>query len=334
MSDGLVCAVSTIKDTLPNIESYVARNLAGGVDHLVIFLDDPTREVKRALAEHPNVTCVPASGGWWRGQRPVQLNDRQRINANAASQALAQAGWANWLFHVDGDEVVRVDRARLAALPATVRAVRLATREAVSQLRWEEPVRWFKRPLDESQLTLLTQLGVIDKPQNGAYFHGHAIGKSGVRPGSGAWLTLHDPIGEDGGSVDTAEDDAFQVLHFESYSGEDFVRKWSALASTGAKVRFRPGRQPILVAVQALLAAELPVEVTERYLLRIFEATTLDDLDTLRDLALLDEIDPAVPLHEPRAITDDQRAALERGLDVARSGDKDAFRPPALRADK
>ena len=62
MSGGLVVCASTVKDTLANLQRYVDGNLAGGADHLVVFLDAPddpaTPEVRDFLDAHPHVTCV------------------------------------------------------------------------------------------------------------------------------------------------------------------------------------------------------------------------------------------------------------------------------------
>jgi hypothetical protein len=220
----LVFTVSTVKDTPARIQELVARNLANGVDHLFILLDAENPEAQEQLAAHPHVTCIRTGRDWWHGGRPSQLNNRQRINANAVARVLADARCGTWLFHIDGDEVVHVDRDVLAAAPRDVRAVRLATREAVSQVRWDRPPTYFKRPLTRVQLRLLVELGVLETPTNGAYFHGHFDGKTGVRPGTGAWLTLHDPIDDACREVEQYADPGLVVLHYESYSAEEFAR--------------------------------------------------------------------------------------------------------------
>lgn len=51
----LVCTVSTVKDTLHNVEAFVGRNLAAGVDHMFVFLDAPdpeTQFVARPASPH------------------------------------------------------------------------------------------------------------------------------------------------------------------------------------------------------------------------------------------------------------------------------------------
>lgn len=331
MTGGLVCTVSTVKDTLPRVQRFVAANLAGGVDHLFVLLDGGGPDVGSWCADHPHVTGVRTDQAWWHGGRPQQLNERQRINANAVLAALREVGCADWLFHIDGDEVVQVDRARLADAPPTVPAARLGVLEAVAQPRWVGWPTWFKRPLSGDELALLATLGMIDAPRQGAYFHGHAEGKVGVRPEAEVWLTLHDPVDAERRSVETYVDPALRVLHYESYSGEEFVRKWLALVEAGPSLRLRPGRHGTWAAVRALRELALPPEVAERYLLRIFEETTSDDFEALQELGLLVEADPDRGTHRPAQLDDHTRSALDAAIAAVTAAPKSSFRPPAKR---
>ena len=88
----------------------VRRNLAGGVDHLIVYLDDEQPEVEKFLAASPNVTCITTHRDWWHGGRQAELNDRQRTHATLALRMLSGFAWAHWMFHIDGDEVVHIDR--------------------------------------------------------------------------------------------------------------------------------------------------------------------------------------------------------------------------------
>ncbi|WP_110182680.1 glycosyltransferase family 2 protein [Nocardioides solisilvae] len=313
----MLLTASTVLDRPANVEHFVRSNLALGVDHMVVFLDSPRAEgqdeVRAWLDSVPQVTAVPAGRDWWRGERPAGLNVRQRINANAVVRALADQPWASWVFHLDGDEVFAGDRRVLDALPATTAAAWLTPLEAVSEPDPpRRPVR-FKRLLDDADLNLLHVLGVIGAPTNGAYFHGHVLGKSGVRPASGLRLTLHEAVDAEGGLAPRAEDPALRVLHYDAVSGAEFVRKWTAMLGAGP-ARFRPDRAPVAEALRALVGRDLPPEVAERHLRRIYDATTRDDVTTLDELGLLVEVDPARGGHRPAPLDEAQRAALEAGL--------------------
>jgi Glycosyl transferase family 2 len=328
-SGGLVVVASTVKDTLSNIERYVAGNLAGGADHLVVFLDDPddhsTPEVRAFLDEHPHVTCVVTDDVWWSDERPEHLNTRQRGNANVVKALASTLDWAEWVFHVDADEIVQLDRAVLDGVPASQPAVSLAPLEAVSRKSWDADPTWFKRQLEPDDLTLLKVLGVIDRAANGAYFHGHVEGKCGLRPTTDLWLTLHHVVDAGKHEIEAYDDAAsLRVLHYESYSGEEFVRKWSSMLAAGPLANFRPAREPTAIAVQTLIAKGLSPEQARPYLMRIFERTTEDDIDSLRDLGLLEYVDPRAGTHTPLALPD---GSLPELLDAVRREPKRPFHP-------
>jgi hypothetical protein len=287
---------STVKDSLENVEFFVGANLGSGVDHMFVFLDAPgeidQREVAAWLEEHPHVTCIPTTPrAWWSDGRPRSLNVRQRINANWARAVLAPFSWAEWLFHVDGDEVACLDREALAAVPAELDAVWLGPWEAVSEWATVGRPTQFKRLLDERELNLLHLLGTIAEPSNQVYFHGHVMGKAGVRPHSGLGLTLHDAVSEDGRPQPRHEDARLHVLHYDAPSGEEFVRKWTALAKAGP-ARYRKSRSGSVRAIRTLLALDLPDEIRAKYLRRLYDVTTRDDVELLHELGLLVEAAP------------------------------------------
>ncbi len=327
----MLITASTVKDTLPNVQRFVAGNLAGGVDHLVVFLDAPKAdgqlEVREWLEQQPQVTTVRTGKEWWAGDKPAQLNVRQRINANLLKHVLAAFDWAEWLFHIDGDEIVQIDRRVLDALPADVPAVRLAPLEAVSQMHWDDDPTWFKTLLNDGDLALLHTLGVIEKPKNGEYFHGHVEGKSGIRPRVEGWLTLHKAVDADREELEVFQHPTLRVLHYESFSGEDFVRKWIAMVGSGPSPTFRPVRGDTAASLYALINKNLDEERTRAYLIKLFERTTVDDLETLRDLDLLIEADPRQGTHQPADFPPGGRDGLNAALDELRAQPKRHFHP-------
>ncbi len=320
----MIATVSTVKDTLANVQRFVAGNLAGGVDHMVIFLDAPDAEVEAWLATQSHVSTVVADQEWWGRGRPADLNTRQRDHANIVRSLLTVVPGVDWIFHVDADEIVQVDRSVIDGLGGGVRNVRLQPLEAVSQMHWDGDPTWFKRLLGPEDLHLLEVLGVVSRPSNGVHFHGHVEGKVGMRPALDAWLTLHRIVDADREPLDTFEDDRLRMLHYESYSGEDFVRKWSTMLAAGPMPNFRKARQTTADAVRVLLDKPLDQDVRERYLAEIFRRTTEDDLVTLRDLGLLEQVDPRNGTHRPTPLPD--KEALDAMLGALRGVDKKAFR--------
>jgi hypothetical protein len=196
--------------------------------------------------------------------------------------------------------------------------------EAVSQLRPAGRPTRFKRLLDDPDLNLLHVLGAIDAPTNQAYFHGHVMGKSGVRPGSGLALTLHDAISPDGERQERHEDERLGLLHYDAVSGEEFIRKWSALARAG-HARYRASRQPMARALKTLAGKDVPEATREKYLRRIYELTTLDDVELLGELGLLEDVDPEHHGSEPRPLPEGAADQLAQRVEELQSAPKRSF---------
>lgn len=321
----MIVTVSTVKDRLPNVQRFVRGNLSGGADHMILFLDSPAPQVQEWLAEQPDVTTVVADRTWWQGTRPKLLNRRQQINANLAKAVLTTCGWAEWLFHVDADEFVRIDRAALDALPATRQVARLLPLEVVSRRHWEGEPDLFKRLLTEPELELLCALGKLSEPSNSLYFRSHIVGKVGVRPALDVRMHIHRATDRRKETLPAATAPGLRVLHLESYSGEEFVRKWTAMLGSGPSVNFGPARMRLATAMQALLAQELPEETAGRYLMEIYERHMADPLETLEDLGFLQRLSPSDGGLAPRSIADGRRSQLRTALEGLRNEDKTLF---------
>lgn len=321
----MIVAVSTIKDSAPNVRRFVSRNLANGVDHLVVFTEDTGAEAEALLDEHPAVTHVPTGGDWW-VDRPDDLNHRQRANANLARVLLAPFAWAEWLLHIDGDEVAVLDRDVVAGLPADQRTFRMLPLEAVSRDAWPEgEVTHFKRLLERDELGLLKMLGLVKQPDNMRYFHGHVRGKVGVRLRTDCRLGLHVVKGGRGRYVSTTPVDGLSVLHYDSATADEFVRKFMTLAGSGSSAVYRNSRTGPVNAMRTLAAMDLPDDVRARYLRRLYELTTQEDFETLHDLGLLVELRPDEGPHVPVPFPPDDLARFEALLAAAASEPRDAL---------
>lgn len=325
----MLIAVSTVMDTVDHVRRYVTGNLAGGVDHVVVFLDRPKgagqAEVAAFLDGHPHATCVRAGVDWWGEERPRELNERQCTNANLAQRVLADAGVRGWVAHVDGDEVLRCDRQVLDAVPADRTAVRFAVRETVSRRSWPGEPDQFKRELPEADLHLLHGLGLVEEPTNQSYFSGHLMGKSATRIEGPHRLTLHKVVDAAHAAVAPVEHDAFEVFHYESYSAEEFARKWTAMVASGPQASYRAERRSTAKTLRALINRGLPPEALERQIVRYYEQFLLEDADALADLGVLVETDPLRPLDADRVPVAVPAEAIAAGFAVAATASKTAY---------
>jgi Glycosyl transferase family 2 len=329
----VIVSVTTLKDSLANVRKLVSRNLNGGVDHLVVFLDGEQPEVEEFLSGHPDVTCVAAYGDWW-DERPDNLNRRQSTNSGLMSRMLDGYDWARWLVHIDGDEVARLDRGSLEAVTPDWQAVRLEPLEAVARMHADSDPVLFKRLLSKDELVLLSTLGVVAKSTNRTYFRGHVAGKLAVRPSKHLALTIHKAVTAEQEKVPVLRDGRQHVLHYESPNGDEFVRKWVALLTSGDAVRQVGPRAPMARALAALLRLGLGEGETAHFVRVIYERHAVDDVETLDRLGFLVRTDADAPMPAREPFQESAKQELRALVDRLRRESKRPFRPsaPVLRA--
>lgn len=329
MTEGLVCTVTTVKDTPANLRAFVRRNLAAGADHMFLFLDDGDAECHAALSEMDHVTPIRAAKGYWREDRPPSLNARQFVNANVVNFMLAAFDEVAWLFHIDGDECLDIDKGALFDLEPGRQVVKLQTLEAVSRPRWEGEVDKFKYPLEWDDLCLLNTLGVIKKPKLAHYFNGHTTGKPGVRPSLDYRLGIHRGVAHDGEKVEPVETEAFRVLHYESYSGEEFVRKWSAHLTSGTASSFSQRKDRLRSSISAVLTnSHLSDERKQELLMEVFRVHIQDDVEVLDELGFL--MTPSQERHgyQPSGFGRKETKQIRELVKLLRGADKRFFTYP------
>lgn len=328
----MICTVSTIKDSLTNVTRFVEGNLAAGADHLFVFLEGGDREVLAYLEEHPHATVVDSDEANRHNPQPDNLNARQTINANRVNVLLSDIESAQWLFHIDGDECLDIDKDRLLAIDGGVATVRLLPKESVSSSR-EGDDRYFKRLLAREELSLLTVLGLIDKPTNRSYFHGHVSGKVGIRPSLSFGMHIHQAriLGEDETTTDF-EADWLHLLHYESFTMEEFLRKWVAHLGAGEGAKFRGEKDLVRGAVSAVLAnPHLDEDERRRYLTEIYQRRIEEDVPTLLKLGLLDTVERGD--YRPSSFTSRERKKLAHELSALLVADKGHFQPRKVEHD-
>jgi hypothetical protein len=308
----MLCTVSTIKDTRAGVERHVERNLAAGADHMFLMLEADDDGVVAAFRDHPHVTGVLTDDGYWTDRRPQNLNVRQRVNADLVNTLLSFFPDAEWLFHLDGDEVLDLDRAWLGQLPSDVRCVSLTPLEAVAKLLWDGEVDRFKRLLDPNELALLHALGVLSRPNNRIYFRGHKEGKPGLRPALDLSMgdALHWVTDRYGEAPEHHISPSLQMLHYDSYDGEEFVRKWEAHLSGGG-AGFRGPKSLQRDAIRGVQQNErLGLEQRRDYLREVFERLVADPVDQLEELGYLVSPDPARHSYTPTPLPAQERELM------------------------
>jgi hypothetical protein len=318
----LLCTVSTVKDSRANVERFIERNLASGADHMFVMLERDDDGLVESLSSHPHVSAVLTDETYWLGERPGGLNVRQSVNADLVNTLLSVLPSVQWLVHLDSDECLDLDRDRLVELPEETRCFRLEPLEALSKERWDGDVDRFKRRLDLPDLSLLAALGAIEEPTNASYFRGHLVGKAGARPGLDLSFRVHHVRDRHGVVFEPARADHLRVLHYESYSADEFVRKWDAHLSAGP-AGFRQSRTLLRAALAALQRNPgLGPDARREYLRRLYKRHIEDPVELLEELGLLVTPDPALHSRRPARFAPEEGALVEPLLTQLGRADK------------
>ncbi|MGC4110763.1 MAG: glycosyltransferase family 2 protein [Nocardioides sp.] len=329
----MLVSVSTLKDRPDQALLFVRRNLHNGIDHMFVFLDAAQPEVAEVLRAEPHVTVIEAHGeSWWGDKRPSQLNLRQHTNANVLKAVISGLEGVTWMFHLDADEVIHLDRPRLEGLDRSVSIVHLETLEVATGEWVPGAPALYKRGLNNNQLALLHTLGVILEPVNTVYFHGHTGGKSGFRPTLALYTGIHKPRDERDEVPEGHTADWLRVLHHEGAGFHAFERKWRNLLTSGPRPKFRRTRNQTASAFLAILNAGFPPEKEEHYLREIYRRRAEDDTELLNDLGLLVSVNPDERRYEPRGIPPAALATVERRLAGAAEQDKLIYRTGPTKA--
>ncbi|MFP5336271.1 MAG: glycosyltransferase family 2 protein [Actinomycetes bacterium] len=323
--DDLVCVVTTVKDTPENLDRFVERNLAGGADHLFVYVDDADESTYQRLGKKAHVTAVRTGAGYWHGQRPRSLNKRQWVNANLTNVLLTAFPEVRWLFHLDGDEELDLDRDALLALPPEIRAVRLGTLESVASASSGRSPALFKRELLPGELALLTTLGVISRPSNKVYFHGHTSGKSGIRPALDLRLGVHNVETTDRVEVEPFRADWLHVLHHDSWSPEEFLRKWTEHLNPDNTASFRNRKERLRAGLGTLAGLDIDESLRTELLREIYRRNVADEVELLGKLGFLVQPERTRHQHRPRGFSRATRKNLDHRLQRLRQLDKHAF---------
>jgi hypothetical protein len=321
--DDAVVAVSTIKADPDQVERFLRRNLSGGVDHLIVFLDEANAPVRQLLDANARVTAVRTGPKYWNGTRPPRVSDRLRINMNLANAVLATVPSVGWMVSIDSDEAVSIGPDALRSVDKP--AVLLSVLEAVSRRTWpdDEPTLFKSQP-SEGELAALATLGIILEPDLAFYFRGHQEGKPALRPDLSVRVRVHSVHDEAGKGLARAAPDLF-VLHYESHSLDDFIRRWKDYAPASAHLRtHRDERKLIGMALHTLYHhTSLTERQRSKLIKQLFDREVADDDKTLTAMGLAGP--PPTRDHRPRPLPQDDVTQIEQVLEALLPADKHVF---------
>jgi hypothetical protein len=270
--------VATVREPLEKLIHFVNYHLNVGIDHLYLFFDDPDDPAANRMTD-PRVTGTRCSSAYWKEQlqrlshgdlqsirerspelykhfmidlvQPkVTIETRQHINV-AVALRYAKSHNVDWIFHVDGDELVYVPetslKQELAKVHPSTDFLVFGTLEAVPErevyrneflettlfrdvvrLRLPLPMSMHTRcanSLAKAHAFVRKLAGCRNAFFNGEYFRGHIIGKSIVRTSSDSLeLGMHLPYSSK--PLTLRISNTGRILHYDCVTFEAWLEKW------------------------------------------------------------------------------------------------------------
>ena len=316
-----IVTVTTVSDTLPDVERFVRRNLSTGVDHMVVFLDDERPDVQQVLEAHTQVSVVRTESGYWGYDRPTSLSERRMINANVSLTALTRVPSVGWLFHIDTDEALAFDRDELLEMKPP--AVQFRALEAVAKLRGHEP-ELFKTIPSVEELHALGELGVIAEPELDSYFRGDHLGTTGVRPAGDLRFRANSVYELPDLPIETVQPPTMHVVRYGSWCLDDFVARWQTF-DPGATTDLPRDSLHIGTAFHTLSThPALSKRERRRCIAELFQRHVADDIPVLQDFGLL--VPNPLRRAEPRPLPHIDSRRLQEALADLYAADKLPFR--------
>ena len=285
----------------------------------------------RALVERSRVdrSSTPPRGGATNASS--SLNVRQRINANAV-RAMASAppgSWTGSCTLTPTRSCQLIDRAQLAALPASTAAVRLAPCEAVSQRTWpDDDVTLFKRLLTEPELAAPARSRRRSaRPPTTCTSTAMWAARSPCGPPTTSGLGTHHVV-----NAEREKQPAFEAPVVEAPALRIARRqmsssaKWTTLATSGGSAVTRGARADPAAAVRGLLELDFTSERRHDVMLDLFDRHVRDDVDLLDRLGLLVRLTPEDGHHRP-AVPEGVVESLEALAQGMAGSAKSCFEP-------
>lgn len=218
--------VTTLKEPPERVKAFVAQHLYLGASEIWLYFDDPDDPSIPLVEKLPQVRvvrCTPEHKAIY-GNKAGTHEGRQKANANHAYRLTK----ANWMIHLDADEMVDADRPIGSLLAAAAEDVlRLAPYEAMHFGKSAvngRPAYYFRGALPDNER------GIAAAERAYGRFAGtlaggmlsHVAGKYFVRTGlPDALLSIHAPyMGEKRAKAAQAE--GARLLHFHGHDYDEW----------------------------------------------------------------------------------------------------------------
>lgn len=267
-SQGFLASVSTIHDNIENIRFFISENRKAGIDHFFIFLETQDKEVINYLDDLEFVSIIPS---YKLDVKFKALNPRQRFNATFINEFLSSRYSCDvWLTHIDGDEVIYIDKELLFKQEKNIKQVNLQPAESIITENYNNKYTegLFKGKLTEQQLNLCFALQFINKPELKKWLRGYINHKYIARVRKGIRFDIHNTKHNKNSQKVI---DNFFIKHYESTDENEFLRKWltkrnNSAGNTGVRLE----RCILRDSIDVICSLEINKEQKEKHLKKIY----------------------------------------------------------------
>lgn len=224
--------VSTVRAPLSQLQLFVNYHLNIGVDHIILFFDDPQDEAFEAFSNYKQVRSIKCSSAYWqqstKGDRPDSIGYRQIINANTGAKYLTEKG-CNWISHIDSDELIHpLQDLKQILANSKVDGLRFSILEAVSENDHYEHIflpQLFKKNARKNQIQLARKLGCKNAIFSNEYFRGHTLSKIIIRTECNIkQYRIHGVKSDTPLKINDSQ--LIQLLHFDCVDIDSWKKKW------------------------------------------------------------------------------------------------------------
>lgn len=239
-----LCLVTMRRFSLQEAVMFVNYYLNIGINHIIIYFDDPDDEAIDVLSKHEEVISIRCDTKYWADKKvgPDTTHvKKQEINAGAGLE-LARALGCDWIIHVDQDELVHCDenlRTVLSRVDNSVDFVRFLPYEALPEKdEYSHPfeeIKYFRVLPTRRKRLLAYALFCKGAFVDGNYFRGHTLGKCATRISPRiAGLKPHFPVARSNDELNSLILPEVKLLHFDNMGFEAWKEKWIVRTVLGA----------------------------------------------------------------------------------------------------
>lgn len=241
--------ISTVKAPASQLYLFVNYHLNLGIDHIILFFDDPEDVAIESFAQYAQVTAISCSSEYWRERsdnRPGSIEERQIINVNHGAEYLSIQN-CDWLIHIDCDELLNpLQPLKQIVGRYKTDVIRFTLLEAVAEQKEYDHIyltTLFKKEGRRIAIRFAKKLGFLQAFFDGEYFRGHTSSKTAVRiiPEFKGRYGIHGPEKSLRATVSNSE--SIRLLHFDCVSIDEWKLKWDRrIDGTGLALRMRDNR--------------------------------------------------------------------------------------------